>query len=130
MAQRQMGRIAPRDFPGSDIRAEIISKEEQPDNTRDGYKPCAARLPGDESFSKADDATNPENLADNQDHKESEEEQEIERTHFTPTGGHPEGAKSNQRKSDRVRDHPFVRAEEAAHRRRRIRFLKNTAQRL
>src|SRR5882724_1856497 len=129
MTQRQMGRIAPRDFPGSDIRAEVISKEKQPDNARDGRKPGAPRLPGDESFSKADEATNPENLADNQHHKESEEEQEIERTHLTPTGGHPEGAKSNQRESDRARDHPFVSAE-AAHRRRRIRFWKNTAQRL
>ena len=57
-------------------------------------------------------ATNPENLADNQHHKESEEGQEIERTHFTPTGGEPEGAKGNQRESD----HALVSSEEADHR--------------
>jgi hypothetical protein len=43
---------------------------------------------------------------------QGEEEQETERTHFTPTGGQPEGTKGNQRESDQSlvrpeeRDHP------------------------
>ncbi|HEV2730893.1 MAG TPA: hypothetical protein VGV15_12745 [Terriglobales bacterium] len=73
-----MGRIAPRDFPGADVEADVVSEEEQTDNTRNGRKPGAARLSGDESFSKVDDATNPENLADNEHHEEGEEEQETE----------------------------------------------------
>ena len=112
MAQRQVGRIAPRDFPGADVEADVVSEEEQTDNTRNGRKPGAARLSGDESFSKVDDATNPENLADNQHHEEGEEEQETERAHFTPTGGQPEGAKGNQRESD----HVPVGSEESDHR--------------
>src|SRR5207249_6681459 len=103
---------APRDFPGTDVEADVVSEEEQTDNTRNGRKPGAARLSGDESFPKVDDATNPENLGGNQHHEEGEEEQETKRTHFTPTGGQPEGAKGNQRASDQSlvrpeeRDHP------------------------
>src|SRR5258707_7049917 len=62
VAQRQMGRIAPRDFPGADVGADVVSEEEQTDNTRNGRKPGPALLPGDESFPKTDDATNPEKL--------------------------------------------------------------------
>src|SRR5205807_3100693 len=107
-----MGRISQRDVPGKDVRTEVISVEEHPDNTRERRKPGTPGLPGDESFPKVDDATNPENLADNQHHEEGEEEQETERTHFTPTGGQPEGAKSNQRESDHARDHGLVSSEE------------------
>src|SRR6266702_442659 len=110
-----MGRIAQVDVPGEDVRAEVIGEEEQTDNTRNGRKPGAARLSGDESFPKVDDATNPENLADNQHQEEGEEEQETERTHFTPTGGQPEGAKSNQQESDHARDHGLVSSEETDH---------------
>ena len=122
MAQRQVGRIAPRDFPGADVEADVVSEEEQTDNTRNGRKPSAARLSGDESFSKVDDATNPENLAHNQHHEEGEEEQETERTHFTPTGSQPEGAKGNQRESDHARDHVLVSSDETD-RRRCLRFF-------
>ena len=45
-------------------------------------------------------------------HEEGEEEQETEGTHFTPTGGQPEGAKGNQRESD----HALVGSEETDHR--------------
>jgi len=121
VAQRQVGRIAPRDFPGTDVEADVVSEEEQTDNTRNGRKPGTARLSGDESFPKVDDATNPENLADNQHHEEGEEEQETERTHFAPTGGQPEGAKGNQRESDHARDHAPVSSEETHHRRCRLR---------
>lgn len=112
MAQRQVGRIAPRDFPGADVEADVVSEEEQTDNTRNGRTPGAVRLSGDDSFSKVDDATNPENLADNQHHEEGEEEQGTERTHFSPTGGQPEGAKGNQRESG----HVLVSSEESDHR--------------
>jgi hypothetical protein len=95
-----------------------------PDNTRNGRKPGAARLSGDGSFPKVDDATNPENLADNQHHEEGEEEQETERTHFTPTGGQPEGAKGNQGDSDHARDYVLVNSEETDHRQCRLRTEK------
>src|SRR6266480_6530728 len=95
-----MGRIGPRDFPRAYVEADVVGEEEQTDNTRNGRKPGAARFSGDESFPKVDDATNPENLTDNQHHEEGEEEQETERTHLAPTGGQPEGAKGNQRASD------------------------------
>ena len=111
MAQRQVGRIAPRDFPGADVEADVVSEEEQTDNTRDGRKPSAARVPGDDSFPKADEATHPENLAGNQRQEDSGEEQEIEGTRLAPTGGQPEGAKGNQRESDQS----FVSSEEPDH---------------
>ena len=95
-----MGRIAPRDFPGDDVGADVVSEKEQPDNTRDGRKPGVPRLPGDESFPKADEATNPEKLARNQYHGAGKEEEEIEGTRLAPTGGQPEGAEGNQRESD------------------------------
>jgi hypothetical protein len=66
VAQRQMSRIAPRNFPGADIGPYVVSEEEKTDNSRDGRKPSAPRFPWDESCSKADDATDPENLAGNQ----------------------------------------------------------------
>jgi hypothetical protein len=113
MAQRQMARIAQRDVPGEDIGTEVINEEEHPDNTRERRKPGAPRLPGDESFPKADDATNPEKLAGNQHHEDGEEEQEIERARLAPTGSQPEGAKGNQRESN----HSLVNSEEADHRR-------------
>ena len=34
VAQRQMGRIAPRDLPGADVGRDVVSEEEQTDNTR------------------------------------------------------------------------------------------------
>jgi hypothetical protein len=42
--------------------ADAVSEEEQIDNTRDGRKPGAPGLPGDESFPKVEDAANPEKL--------------------------------------------------------------------
>jgi len=86
VAQRQVGSNRPAEFSRADVWANVVSEEEQTDNTRNGRKPGAAWLSGDESFPKVDDAPNPENLAENQHHEESEEEQETERTHFTPTG--------------------------------------------
>jgi len=111
VAQRQVGRIAPRDFPGADVGGDVVSEEEQADNTRNGHKPGATRLSGDESFPKSDDTANPEKLADNQHHEEGEEEQEIERPSLAPTGGEPEGAQGNQRESD----HALVSSEEPDH---------------
>ena len=112
-----MGRIAPRDFPGAEEAADVVSEEEQTDNTRNGRKPGAVRFSGDESFPKVDDATNPENLADNQHHEKGEEEQKTERTHLAPTGGQPEGAKGNQRETDHAPDQVLVSSEESDHRR-------------
>jgi hypothetical protein len=69
--------------------------------------------------------TDPENLAGNQHHEESEEEQEIERARLAPTGGEPEGAKGNQRESN----HALVSSEESDHRC-RIRFFEEHGERL
>ena len=102
---------SPRDFPGADVEADVVSEEEQTDNTRNGRKPRAAWLSGDESFPKADDSTNPEKLAGNHHHKEGEDEHEIEGAGLAPTGGQPEGAKGNQRESD----HALVSPEETDH---------------
>ena len=60
-AHRQVGRITPGQ---ADPDAEVVSQEERTDNNHNGRKPDALRLPGNESFSKLEDATNPENLAE------------------------------------------------------------------
>jgi len=60
-----MSRIAPRDFPEADEGHNVVSEEEKTDNSRNGRKPNAPRFLGDESFSKADDPTDPEKLAGN-----------------------------------------------------------------
>src|SRR5439155_24091186 len=65
-AQRQMGRISPRNVPG----AEIASEEEQIGNAHDDLKPDALRLPENESFPKANDTRNPEKLAGNHRYEE------------------------------------------------------------
>src|SRR5579864_2623377 len=106
-----MGRIRPRDFPADEVGTDVVNEEEQPDNTRDGSKPGAPRLPGNESFPKVDEATNPEKLARNQYHGDGKEEQEIEGTRLAPTGGQPESAKANQRESDQT----LVSSEEPEH---------------
>ena len=69
-------------------------------------------FPGDESFPKVDDATNPEKLAGNQRHEEGGEEQEIEGP-LAPIGDEPEGAKSNPQESDHT--HALVSSEETDH---------------
>ncbi len=102
-----MGRIALRDFPRAEVGAGVVSAEEQIDNTRDDRKPGAPRLPGDESFPKADDSTNLERLAGNQ-HHEGEGKREIERARLAPTGSQPEGANGNQPESE----HALVSSEE------------------
>jgi len=104
-----MGRIAPRA-----VGDEVVSEEEQTNNTCDGRKPGAPRLPGDESFPKVDDATNPEKLAGNQHHEDGGEEQEIEGLWpLTPIWDEPESAKSNPRESDHA--HALVSSEETDH---------------
>lgn len=117
-AQRQMGRIAPRA-----VGDEVVSEEEQTNNARDGRKPGASRLPGDESFPKVDDATNPEKLPGNQHHEDGGEEQEIEGP-LAPIGDEPEGAKNNPQESDHT--HALMSSEETDHPC-HVRSSKNTA---
>src|SRR5712692_11132855 len=111
-----MGRVAPRDVPGADV----VSEEEQTNNTRDGRKPGAPRLPGDESFPKAHDARNPEKLAGNQRHEEGGEEQEVEGP-LAPIGDEHEGTKNNPRENDHA--HALVSSEKIDYRRCHLRFL-------
>src|SRR6059058_1502989 len=107
-----MGRISPRNVPG----AEIASEEEQIGNAHDDLKPDALRLPENESFPKANDATNPEKLTGNQHHEKDEGEHEIEGAGLAPTWGEPEGAQGNKRESD----HAFVSSEETDYRHCRV----------
>jgi len=108
-----MGRIAPRDIP----RADVVSEEEQADHSRDGRKPGAPGLPGDESFPETDEAANPEKLAGNQDHEDGGEEQEKEGP-LPPIGDERQRAKSNPREKDHAR--ALVSFEETDHRRCRL----------
>jgi hypothetical protein len=59
-------------------RVEIVgTKEEHPDNRGNDSKPGAPGLPWNEALPEVEDATNPEELAENQGHEHCEVEQKI-----------------------------------------------------
>jgi hypothetical protein len=58
--------------------AVVVNAEEEIDETRDDLKPSAPGLPRDESFSKVEDAANPEKLAGNKHYEDGKQEQVSE----------------------------------------------------